>query len=196
MAAARRHPQTTCAEGGSILLQFLIVAVVLVVFVAIAVPVYSARAQQTVLQQNAASLALEVRSYLAQDLATAYVPVDDVAFGVPANTRNASEVFARALGGPQRRRSSYYVDPYDASHAVVCTSELPLPGPDTPPAVWITDDPRFSWEAFTPTALTRERLRGTLMVVFLSYGERTSGIEVFYVDGSGARSPSSDVLAL
>ena len=67
---------------------------------------------------------------------------------------------------------------------------------DMPPAVWITDDQRFAFASFTVSPTTKSRLRGTLMIVSITHGGRTNGVEVSYVDAAGHRSPTATTIAI
>jgi hypothetical protein len=186
-------------------LQILIAAGVVALVAAIAVPVYAGRAKLAALQQNADSLQLELKSYLALDLDPTFVADGAVAPGdtSPASaqatgtqdapgTHNACRVFALALRGPKDRQSSYYVNPYDGSREVACQSAPPDAG--DAPAVWITDDQSYAYDALRTSAADTRSLRGTLVVVFLSHNGQTSGIDVYFVDGSGKASPTATAL--
>ena len=204
---APRNARGTGGRDGFSTLQILIVAALVAMVLAVALPAFAARARQSALRQNAHSLELELKSYLALDLDRTYLADDAAVAEVAAaadttvsadapGTQNACRVFSLALRGPHGYRSAYYVNPFDGSRTVVCRSALPTAGDDTPPAVWITDDRRYSYRAFTPSLETTRRLRGTLVVVFLSHDGHTSCIEVYYVDGSGERSPTASALAI
>jgi type II secretory pathway pseudopilin PulG len=203
---ARRQTKQAGGAGSSVL-QILIVAGVVALVAAIAVPVYAGRAKQSALQQNAASLQLELKTYLALDLDPTYVADGEIIAGdVPPASQeatastgspgahNACRVFTLALRGPRDRASSYYVNPYGGSRVVVCQSAAPETDDGEAPAVWITDDQRYAHDALTTSAADTSGLRGTLVVVFLSHNGRTSGIDVYYVDGSGEVSPTATAL--
>jgi hypothetical protein len=179
-------------EAGWAVLQTVIVAVIVVAVAVLAVPLYASGARQASLQQNASTLRFELGSYLAQGLDPTYV-----AAGAEQATdsHNAAAVFTRALSGP-RKRSAYYVNPFDGSRQIVCTSQLPAAGAGTPPAVWITGDQGYAFDAFKPSPENTARLRGTLVVVFLEHNGQTSGVDIYYVDGDGQRSPTAGLLAL
>jgi type II secretory pathway pseudopilin PulG len=203
---ARRQTKQAGGAGSSVL-QILIVAGVVALVAAIAVPVYAGRAKQSALQQNAASLQLELKTYLALDLDPTYVADGEIIAGdVPPASReaiastgspgahNACRVFTLALRGPRDRASSYYVNPYGGSREVICRSAPPETSDGKAPAVWITDDQRYAYDALKTSAADTSGLRGTLVVVFLSHNGRTSGIDVYYVDGSGEVSPTATAL--
>jgi len=184
-------------DSGFAVLQIVIVASIACIVAAVAIPVYAARAKESVLQQNARTLEMEVKSYLALDLDPVFVagPHSSADDG-EGDKRPASEVIARALGGQGGGISAYYVNPLCGSRDVVCQSALPETAGGEPPAVWITDDQRYEYGAFAASPVTKSRLRGTLMIVFATSGGRTSGIEVFYVDAAGEKSPSATTLAI
>ena len=185
------------SKAGFAVVQAMIVFAIAALVVAIAVPVYAARAKESVLRENARTLELEVKSYLALDLDATYVADNETVAGAGTDDkRSASEVIARALVGPEAGLSGYYVNPLGGSRAVVCQTALPSTAGGTPPAVWITDDPRYAYGAYTASPTTKSRLRGTLMIVFVTRSGRTSGIEVFYVDAAGERSPTATTLAI
>jgi hypothetical protein len=180
-------------QEGWAVLQTIIVAAIVIAVAAMAVSAFTSRARAADLQQNAATLKLELGAYLAQDLDPAYVPVSEES--TCAETHSASAVFARSLRGP-KKRSAYYVNPFDGSHAVVCSPTLPGTAGGAPPAVWITNDQRYGYEAYRPSPENTARLRGTLVVAFLAHDGRTSGVDVYYVDRDGQRSSTVGLLAL
>jgi hypothetical protein len=182
--------RTTRGEPGWAIVQTLVVVVIASVLVAVAVPLVTSGARKSTLQQNAATLKYELGSYLAQGLDPAYEAADGAA-DAPA----AAAVFTRALQGP-RKRSAYYVNPFDGSRSIVCSPQLPPAGDDGPPAVWITNDRRYGYEEYQATAENKAHLRGTLVVAFLERDGRTIGIDIYYVDGDGLRSPTVALMAL
>ena len=171
-------------------LQLLIVFAIVGVFAGIAIPVYASRAKDTVLRQNAGSLALQVRSYLALDLDSAYVADGDQAQGTDQD--NVSAALAAALRSGTAGR---FVNPYSRGRAVLCQSEPPTSASGARPAVWITDDPHYAYAAITRSIVTRDQLAGTLVVAFVTQGA-TETIDVFYVDAAGERAPLAAALAL
>ncbi|MCX6373948.1 MAG: hypothetical protein NTX16_12895 [Actinobacteria bacterium] len=179
---ARRTPKWR-ADAGFAAVQTLVVIAIAGVVAAIALPVYAARAKESVLRQNASTLELEVKSYLAAG-------VDDT-----DDAASASDVIAQALGGPRSGISAWYVNPFGGSRAIVSQTALPSSAGDMPPAVWLTDDERYAFGAFTASPATRSRLRGTLVIVCITRSGRTSGVEIFYVDASGRRSPTATTIA-
>lgn len=180
-------------QSGWAVLQTVIVGAIVVAAVAIGVPLVVSGARDSRLEQNAATLRLELGAYLAQGLDPEYVAVDEG--GAGTDPRNAAALFTRALRGP-KKRSAYYVNPFDGSDAVVCSSRLPSPSAGGPPAVWITDDQRYGYEEYRASAQNKASLRGTLIVVFLERNGRTSGVDVYYVDRDGRRSTTVGLLAL
>jgi hypothetical protein len=180
----------TSGQEGWAVLQTIIAIAIAVAVVIVAAPIYVSGARGAELQENAATLRLELATYLAQGLDPAYVPVSEESTATDSHT--ASAVFARALRGP-RKLSAYYVNPFDGSRSVVCTPQLP--SQDSPPAVWITDDQRYGYEAFRVSAENTARLRGTLVVAFLIRSGRTCGVDVYYVDRDGQRSATVGLLA-
>lgn len=196
VTVSRQAPRNGNMAGFAVV-QAMIVFAIAALVVAVAVPVYAARAKESVLRENARTLQLEVASYLALDLDATYVADNETVAGARADAeRSASEVIARALGGSEAGLSGYYVNPFGGSRAVVCQTALPPTAGGTPPAVWITDDPRYAYAAYTASPTTKSRLRGTLMIAFITRSGRTSGIEVFYVDAAGQRSPTATTLAI
>lgn len=206
--AQRRTPRTGSGRGFSVL-QLLIVTAVAALVAAVAVPMYVSRAKQSALQQNAASLQLELKSYLALDLDPTYVadgaeaPGDAGSASEDATSsadgpdaHNACQVFTLSLRGPEGRLSSYYVNPYGGSRAVVCRSAPPDHDDGRAPAVWITDDQRYAYDTLKASAAATDGLHGTLVVVFLSHNGRTSGIDAYYIDGAGRVSPEATALTI
>ena len=191
----RQVPRHRTGSGLPVI-QLLIVVAIVGIVAAMAIPVYAARAKESVLRQNAKTLELEVRSYLAASLDATCVAADKTVAGAGTyEQRGAFEVIAQTLRGPADGISASYVNPLCGSHAIVSQATLPSAAGSPPPAVWITDDQHYAYAAFTASPTTKSRLRGTLMVVFVTHGGRTSGIEIFYVDGAGKRSPTSTTLA-
>jgi len=192
MAAVRSKQEATLArqtprrrtDAGFAVVQTLVVLAIAGIVAAMAIPVYAARAKESVLRQNTATLELEVKSYLAAGLDDS----DDEA--------SASEFIAHALCGPESGISPWYVNPLCGSRAIVFQTALPAGAGDVPPAVWITDDQRYAYASFTASPTTKSRLRGTLMVVSIIRDGRTSGVEVFYVDAAGHRSPTATTIAI
>jgi type II secretory pathway pseudopilin PulG len=171
-------------DAGFAVVQTLVVIAIAGIVAAIAIPVYAARAKESVLRQNTATLELEVKSYLAAGLDATDEEV------------SASEFIAHALCGPGSGISPWYINPLCGSRAVVCQTALPAGAGGVPPAVWITDDQRYAFAAFTASPTTKSRLRGTLMIVSIAHDGRTSGVEIFYVDASGRRSPTATTIAI
>ena len=192
-----RRTRRTDRQAGSAVLQTMIAAAIVALVVTLAVPAYAARAKESVLRENAKTLEFEVKSYLALDLEATYTSDDDATADAETDPEHsASEVIAQALGGHGGGVSAFYTNPFSGSHAVDCQSDLPTTPSRVPPAVWITDDQRYSYAAFVASPTTKSRLSGTLMLVFVTSGGRASGIEAFYVDAEGARSPTATTLAI
>src|SRR5664279_3750662 len=90
----RRTPEHQTRKTFTVI-QALIVFAIVGVFAGIAIPVYASRAKDSVLRQNADSLALQVRSYLALDLDPVYIADADKAPG--ADQDDVSTTLAAAL---------------------------------------------------------------------------------------------------
>jgi type II secretory pathway pseudopilin PulG len=183
-AAMTRRSARRGSDAGFAVVQTLVVIAIAGIVAALAIPVYAARAKESVLRQNTATLELEVKCYLAAGLDDG----DDEA--------SASEFIANALRGPRSDSSPWYVNPLCGSRAVVCQTALPAGASDVPPAVWITDDQRYAFAAFTASPTTKSRLSGTLMIVSIVHNGRTSGVEIFYVDAAGHRSSTATTIAI
>lgn len=192
-----RQAPPTDGQTGFAVIQALIVFAIAAIVVAVAVPVYTARAKESVLRENAKTLELEVKTYLALDLEATYVADTEAVAGAgTGDDRHASEVIAQALGGRGDGLSAYYINPHGGSRASVCQTALPSSAGGAPPAVWITDNQRYAYGAFTASPTTQSRLRGTLVVVFVTHNGHTSSLEIFYVDAAGERSPTATTLAI
>jgi type II secretory pathway pseudopilin PulG len=185
----RRTPEHQTRKGFTVI-QALIVFAIVGVFAGIAIPVYASRAKDAVLRQNADSLALQVRTYLALDLHPAYVADGGQAMGT--DQANVSTALAAALRSGTAGR---YLNPYSGSRTVVCQSQPPTSADRARPAVWITDDQHYAYAAITPSVITKDQIAGTLLVVFVTQGA-TETIDVFCVDAAGERSPLAAGLAL
>jgi type II secretory pathway pseudopilin PulG len=166
---------------GFTVLQLLIVFAIVAAVAGIGLPVYAARAKDVVLEQNAGSLGLQIRSILALGEG----PGGDVS-GVPAE-------LVRALKDGDAGR---YVNPVSGDDAVVWQTALPGGDGSAAPAVWITDDARYAHSAFAASAATRSRLAGTLLVVFVDRRGVTSSVDIFSVDGQGRCSQRTEELSL
>jgi len=103
----------------------------------------------------------------------------------------ASATLAAALRSGAAGR---YLKPYSGSRAVLCQSELPTSASAAHPAVWITDDPHYAYEAITRSIAAKNQLAGTLLVVFVTHGA-TETIDVFYIDATNERAPLAAGLA-
>jgi len=185
----RRTPEHQTRKGFTVV-QALIVFAIVGVFAGIAIPVYASRAKDTVLRQNADSLALQVRSYLALDLDSAYVADNDREPGIAQDAVSATLAAALRSGAAGRN-----LNPYSGSRTVLCQSEPPTSASAARPAVWITDDQHYAYSAITRSIVTKDQLAGTLLVVFVTQGTNET-IDVFYVDAAGERAPLAAALAL
>lgn len=181
------------ADTGFAVVQALIVFAIAGIIAAIAIPVYAMKAKDSVLQQNAGSLVLQVKGCVALDLNRAYVADDDQ---VTDANGSLSTTIARALRAPGAGSWGHYVNPLTGSDEVLCQTASPTSAGDVRPAVWITDDQRYAYAAFSASATTRNQLAGTLLVIFNITGGRTSAVDMFYVDGAGQRSATAAALAL
>lgn len=155
-------------------LQALIVFAVAGLVAALALPALASQAKTSVLSQNQAALAQQVRAQIA--LSSDGMVSDALHKGLRSG----------ALGR--------FVDPISGSAAIVRSASLPARGAEAPPAIWITDDPRYAYAVFSPSDETRAQLAGSLLVVFVNEGSGTT-IDVYYVDASGQRSASVETLA-
>jgi type II secretory pathway pseudopilin PulG len=173
-------------------LETLVVFAVVAIIAAVAIPVYAARARESVLQQNAHGMAQEIRGKLALDFDSTYVAESGLA-EADGDDAGLSTELARALHSAEAGR---YVNPLSGSAAVVCETALPASANGAPPAVWITDDQSYAYGNFNASATTTRYLRGTLVVVFITHEGRTSCLEVFYVDAAGKRSSAATVLGV
>ena len=174
-------------------LETLIVFAVLAIVVAVAVPAYAERAKESVLQQNASSLALRIKGDAVLGLDPTYVPDGVLVAGAGATAGRLSAELALDL---RTGDSGRYLNPLPGSREIVCQSALPQTIDGRPPAVWITDDQGYAYSAFPASPTTTCRLRGTLVVSFITRDAHTTCLEVFYVDAAGRRSPTAAVLGI
>lgn len=186
----RRAPASGSQSGFSVL-QILITAAVAAIFATIAVPVYAARAKESVLKENAKTIELEMKSHLMQGLDA------DCRMAVDTDARErASQLIAQALQDRTDGQWADYVNPLGGNRAIVGQTRLPIGPNGMPPAVWVTSNQQYAYSAFAASETTERDLAGTLMVVLISRDGRTSCIELFYVTASGERSPTATVLAI
>jgi type II secretory pathway pseudopilin PulG len=176
-------------DGGFSALETLIVLGIVGLIAAVGIPAYASQAQKSVLRQNAQSLALQVKSYLALDLSPAYVADGEQAGG-------GEGTVSTALSGALRSGTAgRFTNPFSGSRVIACESAPPASPSRARPAVWITDDAHYDYAAFRTSATTESQLAGTLVVVFVTEAGVNS-VEVFYVDAHGGRSPAAAALAL
>ncbi len=186
----RRAPITGSQSGFSVL-QTLIAVAVAAIFATVAVPVYAARAKESVLKENAKTLELELKSHLMEGL-----DADCRTAGDTDAMERASQLIAQALQDHTDGQWADYVNALDGSRAIVGQTRLPIGANGVPPAVWVTGNQQYSYSAFVASQTTERDLAGTLMVVLINRDGRTSCIELFYVTASGERSPTATVLAI
>jgi hypothetical protein len=177
------------SDSGFAVVQTLIVLGIAVVVAAIAIPVYATKAKDSVLQQNAGSLVLQIKGCVALDLDPTYVADGDA-------DGSLSTTIARALRAPGAGSWGHYVNPLSGSDRILCQTASPTSPGDLRPAVWITDDQRYAFAAVGSSATMRSQLAGTLLVVFTPVGGPASAVDIFYINGAGRRSASAVVLAL
>jgi len=193
---ARRTPRRR-SDSGFAVVQTLIVFAIAGIVAAIAIPVYATRAKDSVLQQNAGSLVLQVKGCVALDLDPAYVDDDGHVRNSDGDAdNNLSTTIARALRAPGAGSWGHYVNPLSGSDRILCQTASPTSAGDLRPAVWITDDQRYAFAAIGASDTMRNQLAGTLLVVFTTSGGRPSALDIFYVDDAGQRSATAIVLAL
>jgi type II secretory pathway pseudopilin PulG len=157
-------------------LELLIVAAIVIVVAAIAIPAFASQARKTVLERNADTLALQVKSHIALGDCT-----PTLGAALVADLRSGE------LGD--------YVNPCGGSRAVVSACTPSASTIARRPAVLVTDDPRYTFKGFSPSAATKSRLAGTL-IVSISTSGGASTVDVYYVDLDGGPSPSPSVLAI
>ena len=102
-------------ESGFTVLQLLIVVAIAVAVAAIALPVYASKAKDVVLQQNARSLELQVKSRLALGLSSDFVPDGG---GDPGDDYVSTTLSGALKSGG--RGAGRYVNPASGSTAIVC----------------------------------------------------------------------------
>jgi competence protein ComGC len=142
-------------------IEALIVFAVLAMIVAVAVPAYAARAKESLLQQNAHSLAQVVRGEATLDLDTDYALEGGLAAAGSAEASLSTDLARTLLSGDAGR----YVNPLSGSATVLCETALPSSSDASPPAVWITDDqvpPRHALDRVHHARWPHELSRGLL----------------------------------
>jgi type II secretory pathway pseudopilin PulG len=190
-ATMTRTTAKRSSESGFAVLPALIVFALFALFAALGIPAFASQAKKAVLRQNTASLASQVRSYLALDLSPVYVADAVQPAGGLGNPAALSTVLAGAL---RTGIAGRFVNPFSSSRVIVCASAPPSSVGSARPAVWITDDAHYAYAAFRSSPVTKSQLAGTLVVVF-GVRANLATIDVFYVDASGARSPQAAALA-
>jgi type II secretory pathway pseudopilin PulG len=169
----------------------------------IALPRYVSGAKDTTLVRNLGTLELQVKSLAALDLDPTFLPDPDrlasASAGDPADyqaavTSSISVALATTLRQGVAGDTGRFVNPVSHSTAVVCQSAPPWSNGDAQPAVWITNDEEYVYEALS-TGGKRDCLAGTLLVVFHEDGPDAGTIEVYYVDSAGQPTPQVATLA-
>jgi type II secretory pathway pseudopilin PulG len=171
-----RRTQDLERSGRLRVLELLIVAVIVIVVAAIAIPAFGSRAKETALQRNAGSLALQVKSHIALEDCT-----PTLAAALVADLRSGE------LGE--------YVNPCSGSRAIVSADAPSASASTRRPAVLVTDEPQYTFESFIPSAATKSRLAGTL-IVSISTSGGVPTVDVYYVDRDGGPSPSPSALGI
>jgi type II secretory pathway pseudopilin PulG len=168
----------------------------------IALPRYVSGAKDTTLVRNLGTLELQVKSRAALDLDPTFLPDPDrlasASAGDPADyqaavTSSISVALATTLRQGVAGDTGRFVNPVSHSTAVVCQSAPPWSNGEAQPAVWITDDEEYVYEALS-TGGTQDRLAGTLLVVFHEDGPDAGTIDVCCVDADGQPAPQVAIL--
>jgi hypothetical protein len=162
-------------------LQAVIVFAVAALVAGLAIPALAAQAKSSVLKQNQAALALQVKAEMVL-LPDTGLPLDASRFG--DDEASAPAALAADL---RRGAAGSFVNPYGGSAAIVCSDAPPASDAASSPAVWITDDPHYSSATFRPSQLSRSRLAGCLVVAF-SWESGATRVDVYYVDADGQQS--------
>jgi type II secretory pathway pseudopilin PulG len=171
-----RRTQDLERSGRLRVLELLIVAVIVIVVAVIAIPAFASQAKKTVLQRNADTLALQVKSQIALEDCT-----PTLGAALVADLRSGE------LGE--------YVNPCSGSRAIVSADAPTASAITLRPAVLVTDEPQYTFKGFSPSAATKSRLAGTL-IVSISTSGGASTVDVYYVDLDGGPSPSPSALAI
>jgi prepilin-type N-terminal cleavage/methylation domain-containing protein len=180
--------RNTCGSpGGFSVLELLIAVAIVAVFAGIALPAYAARAKESLLQENAKTLELVLKSHLALGLDTLLRQTDE--------TASAAQLLAQALHDPGADLAATFENPLSGSR-LMSARLAPGSQAEIATAIWVTDDQRYSYAHFTPTKATKSQLAGSLVVVLIARDGRISCLEVFYVDSAGERSERATVLGI
>ena len=184
-------------------LQLLIVVAIAAAVAGIALPRYISGAKDTTLVRNLGTLELQVKSLAALDLDPSFKPdpdrlasanVGDSPDSQAAATSSISVALATALRKGVGGDAGRFVNPVSHSTAVVCQSAPPWSSGEAQPAVWITDDEEYVYEARSAGG-KRDCLAGTLLVVFHEDGPDAGTIDVYGVDSAGQTAPRVATLA-
>jgi hypothetical protein len=182
---------TSKIKGGRrfTVLQALIVFAVAGLVAALAIPAFAAQAKTSVLRQNQAQLALQIKTQVV--LAADTTGVTGV---FSSSDAAAAAAITSALSEGQRSgQDGRFSNPLSGSSAIVC-SNAPPASRAAGPAVWITDNAAYAATAFRPSRPPCLQLAGSLVVVAVEKGD-TVTLDVSYVDGHGRRSPSIETIA-
>ena len=163
-------------------LQALIVLAVAGLVAALAIPAFAAQAKSSVLRQNQAELAQQLRSDLVLGADTGVSPSND-----GASSAAIDSALSASLRSEQDGR---FVNPFSGSSAITAGSAPPA----VRPAIWITDDAAYAYVAFSPSKAMGSRLAGSLIVA-LTDSDAVVVIDVYSVDAQGRRSPTLETIA-
>ena len=191
----RRQNARRRGDSGFVVLHTLIVFAIAGVVAAIGLPVYASGAKDTVLRQNARTLEVELTSQVALGLEPASVAGNGEATGSSAAQDHAVLAIAKAIRESDNGCVRRFANPFSGGRAIVCQSTPPMSGRGSQPAIWVTDDQRYAYGTFAPSASTKAQLAGTLLVVAGARG-RQGTIQIFYVDDAGQRSSTLATLSL
>jgi type II secretory pathway pseudopilin PulG len=194
-ATMRRQTEGRHGGSGFVVLPTLIVFAIVGVVAAIGLPVYASGAKDTVLRQNVRTLEVELKSQAALDLEPSFVADDGQATGSSVAQGHAVLAIAKAIRASDNGCVRRFANPFSGSRAIVCQATPQVSGRGSQPAIWITDDQRYAYGAFVPSASIKGQLAGTLLVV-VGEGGSQGAIQIFYVDDAGQRSSTLATLSL